>query len=64
MTQQHELNPDDYYTDEHGRVVFTAAYHRRRGSCCGNGCMHCPWPDHSATDDAAGDQSVDSNALT
>jgi hypothetical protein len=24
-------------------VVFTEAYHRRRGYCCGSGCRHCPW---------------------
>ena len=35
---------DDYYTED-GRVVFSAAYHRRRGVCCGNGCRHCPF-DH------------------
>ncbi|MBI1371920.1 MAG: hypothetical protein GC159_04055 [Phycisphaera sp.] len=34
---------EDYYRDALGRVVFTAAYHLRRGSCCGNGCRHCPF---------------------
>ena len=24
-------------------MVFTAAYHLRRGSCCQSGCRHCPW---------------------
>ena len=24
--------------------VFTAAYHRARGECCGSGCRHCPYP--------------------
>lgn len=28
---------------EEGRVVFTAAYHLRRGFCCGAGCRHCPF---------------------
>jgi hypothetical protein len=32
----------DYYV-EGGRWVFTAAYHLRRGSCCGSGCRHCPY---------------------
>ncbi|MEM6328625.1 MAG: DUF5522 domain-containing protein [Planctomycetota bacterium] len=32
----------DYYLDN-GCVVFTAAYHLRRGSCCGSGCRHCPY---------------------
>lgn len=33
---------DDFYR-EGPYVVFTAAYHLRRGSCCGSGCRHCPW---------------------
>ncbi|MES2856165.1 MAG: DUF5522 domain-containing protein [Bdellovibrionota bacterium] len=26
-----------------GFVVFTAAYLKRRGYCCGNGCRNCPY---------------------
>ena len=33
---------DFYYTPE-GYTVFTAAHHLKRGSCCGNGCRHCPY---------------------
>ncbi|MGQ9863828.1 MAG: DUF5522 domain-containing protein [Bacteroidia bacterium] len=36
---------EDFYYDERGRVVFTAAYHRKRGYCCGSGCRHCPYTD-------------------
>jgi hypothetical protein len=26
---------------------MTESYHKRRGSCCGNRCMHCPYePKH------------------
>jgi len=32
----------DYYV-EGGAMVFTAAYHLRRGYCCGSGCRHCPY---------------------
>jgi hypothetical protein len=32
----------DYYI-EGSAVVFTAHYHLRRGTCCGNGCRHCPY---------------------
>jgi hypothetical protein len=32
----------DYYV-ENGCWVFTAAYHLRRGACCGSGCRHCPY---------------------
>ncbi|HEX4309665.1 MAG TPA: DUF5522 domain-containing protein [Acidobacteriaceae bacterium] len=35
---------EDFYR-EGPYVVFTEAYHRRRGYCCGSGCRHCPWRD-------------------
>lgn len=34
---------EDYYINNDGLYVFTAAYHLRRGFCCGNGCVHCPY---------------------
>ena len=34
--------PDTYFTEE-GLMVFTRAYHLRRGYCCGSGCRHCPF---------------------
>jgi len=36
------LAPEDYYY-EGGLIVFTAAYHLKRGYCCGSGCRHCPY---------------------
>jgi hypothetical protein len=24
-------------------MVFTEAYHLKRGICCGSGCRHCPY---------------------
>ena len=33
----------DYYLNENGLMVFTAAYHLKRGYCCKNQCKHCPW---------------------
>lgn len=30
---------------EDGKYVFTRWFHLKRGSCCGNGCRHCPF-DH------------------
>ena len=33
----------DYYFNEHGLMVFTAAYHLKRGYCCKSKCKHCPW---------------------
>ena len=33
----------DFYFNEQGFVVFTASYHLQKGTCCGNGCRHCPY---------------------
>jgi hypothetical protein len=37
-----KILPGDFYFDN-GLMVFTAAYHQRRGYCCGNSCRHCPY---------------------
>ena len=34
---------EDFYLDENGNTVFTANYHLKRGTCCQNGCRHCPF---------------------
>ena len=31
------------YTVENGLLVYSAAYHLKRGYCCGSGCRHCPF---------------------
>jgi len=36
------LAPEDFYFDG-PNLVFTAAYHLKRGSCCGSDCRHCPY---------------------
>ncbi|MGA2649780.1 MAG: DUF5522 domain-containing protein [Terracidiphilus sp.] len=36
------LESEDYYF-EGELMVFTAAYHLKRGSCCKSGCRHCPY---------------------
>ena len=42
-----KLLPSDYYM-EGDRLIFTAQFHIRRGSCCGNYCRHCPYdPKHT-----------------
>ena len=33
----------DYYVNQDGLVVMTAAYLLKRGYCCGRGCRHCPY---------------------
>ncbi|MCS7028951.1 MAG: DUF5522 domain-containing protein [Bacteroidia bacterium] len=37
------LEPEDYYINEQGYIVFTEKYHLKRGYCCLNGCKHCPY---------------------
>jgi len=36
------LDQDEYYF-ENGLMVLTETHHRKRGTCCGNGCRHCPY---------------------
>ena len=37
-----KLQQTDFYW-ENGKMVMTESYHKRRGSCCGSGCLHCPY---------------------
>jgi hypothetical protein len=41
------LAPEDFYY-EGSNLVFTAAYHRKRGYCCNSGCRHCPFSQPSS----------------
>ncbi len=34
---------DEMYLNPDGLIVFTADYLLKRGYCCGNGCLHCPY---------------------
>jgi len=48
LREEHRAKPlpakgGEFYF-EAGLIVFTAAYHLRRGYCCGSGCRHCPYP--------------------
>lgn len=38
---ENSKTPLFYY--ENGLMVFTEAYHLKRGYCCKNGCRHCPY---------------------
>jgi hypothetical protein len=51
---QAPLEAEDFYW-EGPNLVFTAAYHLKRGSCCGSGCRHCPYGFAAADPSAAGD---------
>jgi hypothetical protein len=38
-----EADEDCYWDGPY--LVFTEAYHLKRGYCCNSGCRHCPWKD-------------------
>lgn len=40
-TPQEECVEDFYFDGPY--LVFTAAYHLKRGYCCNSGCRHCPF---------------------
>ncbi len=42
LTSADALRPEDFYWDG-PYLVFTEAYHLRRGYCCNSGCRHCPY---------------------
>ncbi|GAA3958962.1 DUF5522 domain-containing protein [Mucilaginibacter dorajii] len=44
----------DYYINEDGNFVFTKQYHQKRGYCCKNKCLHCPWDYGKPTKDNNG----------
>lgn len=37
------IEGEDFYYNEQGYVVLTSSYHLKKGFCCGNGCLHCPY---------------------
>ncbi|HRI33607.1 MAG TPA: DUF5522 domain-containing protein [Saprospiraceae bacterium] len=37
---------EDYYLED-GFIVFTRAFHLKRGYCCHSGCRNCPYKDQS-----------------
>jgi hypothetical protein len=34
---------EEFYFNSDGFIVLTEEYHLKRGYCCGNGCIHCPF---------------------
>ena len=50
FSKKSKLNPEDFYLSPEGYIVFTAAYHLKRGYCCKSGCKHCPYGYDKKTD--------------
>jgi len=43
--QQKPIEKEHYF--DNGFCVFTESFLIKRGTCCGNGCRHCPYqPKH------------------
>ncbi len=41
------IQGEDYYLEK-GSIIMTESYLKRRATCCGSGCRHCPyWPMHT-----------------
>jgi hypothetical protein len=43
MNQQPLTEGVHYYRDEFGNIVFTGKFLLEKGTCCGMGCLHCPY---------------------
>ena len=43
FSKRSKLADEDYYMSPEGYIVFTEAYHLKRGYCCKSGCKHCPY---------------------
>jgi hypothetical protein len=43
FSKKNNLNKEDYYLSDEGYIIFTEAYHLKRGYCCKSGCKHCPY---------------------
>jgi hypothetical protein len=46
-----EKNDEKDFYVENGFIVFTEAYHLKRGYCCKSGCRHCPYGYKKESDD-------------
>jgi hypothetical protein len=46
------IEGEDFYW-EGGYMVFTAAYHLKRGYCCDSGCRHCPYKNSQSKSNAS-----------
>ena len=37
------IEGEDFYYNNEGFMVLTSSYHLKRETCCGRGCLHCPY---------------------
>jgi len=43
MNQPELIEGIHFYINKDGYIVLTEKYHLEKGSCCGLGCLHCPY---------------------
>tara|TARA_B100001287_G_scaffold225876_1_gene195487 strand:+ start:11594 stop:11782 length:189 start_codon:yes stop_codon:yes gene_type:complete len=43
FSSRKDMDENDYYLSKEGYIVFTEAYHLKRGFCCKSTCKHCPY---------------------
>jgi hypothetical protein len=43
MNQPELIEGIHFYINKDGYIVLTERYHLEKGSCCGMGCLHCPY---------------------
>jgi len=43
MNQPELIEGIHFYMNKDGHLVLTEQYHLEKGSCCGMGCLHCPY---------------------
>jgi hypothetical protein len=43
MKKKPLFDDNELYLNESGLYVFTAEYLLKRGYCCGNACLNCPY---------------------
>ena len=48
VEQMYQTPEDEDFYMEGNVFVFTAAFHLKRGFCCGSGCRHCPYGESDA----------------
>jgi hypothetical protein len=59
--ERKEFELGRHYYLENGKVVFTELYHKQRGYCCGNGCLHCVFnPKHQKGNKQLNDKFISS----
>ncbi len=44
----------DYFISENGLIIFTKEYLLKRGKCCKNKCLNCPYEKYEKRNDSIG----------